>query len=291
MREEHHELSTAARGQVLVAPRRFPDRERTPGEWTFAPPSTSQSLQQALSAARAPLALHTPPPSIPGGRGSTIHSSQIYYAGATTTKRRGSSPSDRVKTVVLSVRASCTALRSAADMGSRARSSPVSVTSRATCVANRPRAATRRSRYWGTSTRIRSVRLGLFDCTTVRVTSCKACSVVPRGPTNTPSSVGGLALTDSSTVSSSSSLTETSATIFIDTSSPVRNSLAIDPCSASVMPSAMVSSFDGLFSDGVATPPASLGRRLPLLLLSLLLRGVSASTTFGERDFSLRGPA
>ena len=36
-------------------------------------------------------------------------------------------------------------------------------------------------------------------------------SVVPRGPTRTPNSVGGLAFTESSTVSSSSSLTETSA--------------------------------------------------------------------------------
>ncbi len=51
------------------------------------------------------------------------------YAGTTTTKRRGSSPSERVVTLGLSVRASCTALRSAADIGSKARSSPVSATS------------------------------------------------------------------------------------------------------------------------------------------------------------------
>ena len=58
-------------------------------------------------------------------------------------------------------------------------------------------------------------------------------------PPEHPSSVGGLAFTESSTVSSSNSLTETSALISIDAKSPSRNSFAMAPCSASDMPSAI----------------------------------------------------
>ena len=161
------------------SPPPLPRSRRHAGEWVVWPPNTEQSRKRERSEAQSAEGLKNPAPSIPRGRGVNQSLFTVNYAGATTTKRRGSSPSDRVTTFGFSDSASCTALRSAADMGSSARSSPVSMTSVATCWANRPSAATRRSRYCATSTRIRSVRLGLFAWTTVRVTSCSACRVVP----------------------------------------------------------------------------------------------------------------
>lgn len=82
-----------------------------------------------LYGGRLRLALKSLAPSIARGRELTIQLSRSYYAGAITTKRRGSSPSERVTIPSTPVRPSWMALRSAGDMGSSERSSPVSMTS------------------------------------------------------------------------------------------------------------------------------------------------------------------
>ena len=153
---------TVRQERVRVSPHRSPDQGNSLESGRSCPPSKARNPSRAQSAVQ----WHSAPEasrSHSRGREKARRSSRILYAGAITTKRRGSSPSDLVTTCSFSVNESCTALRSAADIGSRARSSPVSTTSPATCWANRPRAATRRSRYWATSTKIRSVRLGLLD--------------------------------------------------------------------------------------------------------------------------------
>jgi len=107
-------------------------RRRRVGEWGRSRPTPARSRARVQSACRTKQALKSPAPSIPRGRGTTMNLSRFNYAGETTTKRRGSSPSERVTTDLFSVSESWMALRSAADIGSRARSSPDSTTSWAT---------------------------------------------------------------------------------------------------------------------------------------------------------------
>src|SRR5438132_13146009 len=67
-------------------------------------------------------------------------------AGMITTRRRGSSPSDVVTTPAIPFTVSCTILRCAGCMGSRALDAPDASTSLATWVANRSSASLRRWR-------------------------------------------------------------------------------------------------------------------------------------------------
>jgi hypothetical protein len=78
----------------------------TPGERDGLIPSNKQNLEHVRSEVRWVLGPKNPAPLNPQGRGVTKNCSLVNYAGTTTTKRRGSSPSERVLTDGLSVKAS-----------------------------------------------------------------------------------------------------------------------------------------------------------------------------------------
>ena len=78
------------------------------------------------------------------------------HAGRSTTRRRGSSPSDSVATPSISAAVSCTTLRSDADIGSSRFGRPLSTTSAASDCVNSSSASRRFARYPATSTWIRA---------------------------------------------------------------------------------------------------------------------------------------
>jgi len=126
-------IPTLGRGLRQVCLHRIQGPGGKSGERSDMCPTPLENHDCVLCGGLSRPALKSPAPSIPRGRGLTIQLSHFYYAGAITTKRRGSSPSDRVTIPSRPVRPSWMALRSAGDIGSRARSSPVSTTSTATC--------------------------------------------------------------------------------------------------------------------------------------------------------------